>query len=548
MKITLTINGEQKVFNDRVPLSSLVDEDDKTIIAAKVNNRIRELSYEVYFDAEIEFLTTKDYDAVKIYETSLRYLVAMAMDRLYPGVEIHFSYSISRSIYMEILDKNIIVDEKLVLRLVKELDSLIDRNLPFKRKIVSNDQAAEFYQNNPTFQDKLAILKYRPEKTVHFYECDGYINYMYGYMVPTTGRLKKYKLMQYNGGILIRYPRSESNGKVPDFEDMPRYSHSLREAQDWAHKMNTNSVAGINDYIENGQAVELINMSEARHNDMLAELGKNIADNPDIRLIAIAGPSSSGKTTFANRLRIELMSRGLRPVRISIDDYYLNDDETPLDEDGKPDLESVDALDLALFNKNMLDLIEGKEVTLPRFDFKGRGRMVGRTLKVASDQPIIIEGIHALNEVMTSSIPAKNKFKIFISPQAQMNIDYDNPVSLTDLRLLRRLVRDYAYRNSSAEETIAMWPSVRKGEFKWIYATEEDADFVFNSFLPYELPVMRKVAIPLLRAIPYESEHFTVAERLLRLLKYFVDMDDEWIPNNSLIREFIGGSCFEEVK
>lgn len=548
MKITLTINGEQKVFNDRVPLSSLVDEDDKTIIAAKVNNRIRELSYEVYFDAEIEFLTTKDYDAVKIYETSLRYLVAMAMDRLYPGVEIHFSYSISRSIYMEILDKNIIVDEKLVLRLVKELDSLIDRNLPFKRKIVSNDQAAEFYQNNPTFQDKLAILKYRPEKTVHFYECDGYINYMYGYMVPTTGRLKKYKLMQYNGGILIRYPRSESNGKVPDFEDMPRYSHSLREAQDWAYKMNTNSVAGINDYIENGQAVELINMSEARHNDMLAELGKNIADNPDIRLIAIAGPSSSGKTTFANRLRIELMSRGLRPVRISIDDYYLNDDETPLDEDGKPDLESVDALDLALFNKNMLDLIEGKEVTLPHFDFKGRGRMVGRTLKVASDQPIIIEGIHALNEVMTASIPAKNKFKIFISPQAQMNIDYDNPVSLTDLRLLRRLVRDYAYRNSSAEETIAMWPSVRKGEFKWIYATEEDADFVFNSFLPYELPVMRKVAIPLLRAIPYESEHFTVAERLLRLLKYFVDMDDEWIPNNSLIREFIGGSCFEEVK
>lgn len=548
MKITLTINGEQKVFNDRVPLSSLVDEDDKTIIAAKVNNRIRELSYEVYFDAEIEFLTTKDYDAVKIYETSLRYLVAMAMDRLYPGVEIHFSYSISRSIYMEILDKNIIVDEKLVLRLVKELDSLIDRNLPFKRKIVSNDQAAEFYQNNPTFQDKLAILKYRPEKTVHFYECDGYINYMYGYMVPTTGRLKKYKLMQYNGGILIRYPRSESNGKVPDFEDMPRYSHSLREAQDWAYKMNTNSVAGINDYIENGQAVELINMSEARHNDMLAELGNNIADNPDIRLIAIAGPSSSGKTTFANRLRIELMSRGLRPVRISIDDYYLNDDETPLDEDGKPDLESVDALDLALFNKNMLDLIEGKEVTLPHFDFKGRGRMVGRTLKVASDQPIIIEGIHALNEVMTASIPAKNKFKIFISPQAQMNIDYDNPVSLTDLRLLRRLVRDYAYRNSSAEETIAMWPSVRKGEFKWIYATEEDADFVFNSFLPYELPVMRKVAIPLLRAIPYESEHFTVAERLLRLLKYFVDMDDEWIPNNSLIREFIGGSCFEEVK
>lgn len=548
MKITLTIKGKPRVFHGRVPLESLLHDEGKEIIAAKVNNRVRELRYEVYFDANIDFLKYHDSEAVRIYETSLRYLVAMAIDRLYPQTEIRYSYSISRAISMHVLDESIVVDDEFVARLKEEIDSLIARDIPFNRKIVSNEKAAEFYRSKPEFHDKLAILDYRPEKTVHFYECDGYLNYMYGYMVPSTGYLHRYKIQRYNGHVLIRYPRNETNGEIPKFEAMPSYANTLKEAQAWALKMNTDTVAGINEYIENGQDVELINMSEARHNDMLAEIGKTIADNKDIRLIAIAGPSSSGKTTFSNRLRIELMSRGLRPIRISIDDYYLSDEDTPLDENGERDLESVNALDLDLFNKNMSDLIAGKEVTLPRFDFIKRERTKGRTLKVASDEPIIIEGIHALNEVMTASIPKKNKYKIYIAPQAQMNIDNDNPISLTDLRLLRRLVRDKAFRNSSAEETIAMWPSVRRGEFKWIYATEEDADYVFNSFLPYELPVMRKVAIPMLREIAYESEYFPTAERLLRLLKYFVDLDETNIPNNSLIREFIGGSVFEETK
>jgi len=264
-------------------------------------------------------------------------------------------------------------------------------------------------------------------------------------------------------------------------------------------------------------------------------------------MICIAGPSSSGKTTFANRLKIELMSRGLKPIRISIDDYYLPQSQAPKDEDGKPDLESINALDVALFNQNMLDLIQGNEVDMPKYDFKIGKRVIGRKLKITEGTIIIIEGIHALNEELTSLIPKNQKYKIYISPQAQINLDFHNPISLTDLRLLRRIVRDKKYRNSSAEDTIGMWPSVRRGEFKWIYGTQENADFVFNSFLSYELCVMKRFALPVLSAIEKDSPFFPTAERLLRMLKYFKDMDDHWVPTNSLLREFIGDSCYKDV-
>ena len=261
----------------------------------------------------------------------------------------------------------------------------------------------------------------------------------------------------------------------------------------------------------------------------------------------MAGPSSSGKTTFANRLRIELLSRGIKPIRISIDDYYKRDKDMPKNEDGEPDYESIDALDLALFNQNMVDLISGETVTLPKFDFQQGKRVPGRTLHVGKNEPIIIEGIHALNDRMAPDIPNSNKFKIFIAPQAQINLDDHNPLSLTDLRLIRRIVRDFKFRASSAEETLSMWPNVRKGEFRWIYDTQEGSDYVYNSMLSYELPVMKKYAMPLLEKIDKDSPYYPTAMRLMRMLKFFVDMDDEWIPSNSLMREFIGGSCYADV-
>ncbi len=548
MAYTITVNGKSHTLEKKATLLELLPEEKRyEYYAARVNNRVRDLLYEINFDCEIEYLTLKDHDAVKTYEASLRYIVAMAFHNLYPDLKIRFSYDVSRCFKVNLLDSRVRSDTAMLLKINHELDRIVKADFPLKRSVIPNEEAKKIYAERG-FDDKLAILPYRPEKTVHLYECDGYLNYMYSHLVPSTGYLTKYKVRLYSPGFLVQYPRSETGGEIPEFEDAPTFNRILKESHDWAKIVGADTVASINERILKDGPIEFINFCEARHNRMLCELGQMIQDErDDIRLICVAGPSSSGKTTFANRLRIELLSRGINPIRLSIDDYYKPKSECPLDEEGKPDLESIEALDIDDFNRDMLALINGEEVQLPKFDFNLSKRVPGRILKVAPGEPIIIEGIHALNDRLTSSIPKHNKFKIFIAPQAQINIDDHNPLSITDLRLIRRLVRDKKFRAASAEETLSMWPGVRAGEFKWIYSTQEGSDFVYNSMLSYELPVMRKYAMPLLSAIERESPYFPIAERLLRLLKFFVDMDDDWIPSNSLMREFIGGSCYADV-
>ncbi len=548
MPFTLKINGEEKHFEKRVSLLSLLKEEDKKkYICAKVNNRVRELNYEIYYDATVEFLDLQSRDAMKIYEASLRYVFAMAFARSYPNMKIRFSYDVSRCVSIHILTPGYTATTAMLLKINHEVESIVKSDFPLKRIIVSNEEAERFYDEQG-LSDKKAILNYRPEKTVHLYECDGFKDYMYSHMVPSTGYLTRYKLRLYAPGFLLQYPRAECHGEIPEFEDAPTYNRTLKESHTWVKTIGTDTIAKINQEIETAGPIEFINVCEARHNRQLAELGQLIEDDiEDIRLICVAGPSSSGKTTFANRLRIELLSRGIRPIRISIDDYYKLKKDIPLGDNGEPDLESIEALDVATFNQNMLDLINGETVTLPKFDFELGRRVNGRTIKVGKEEPIIIEGIHALNDDLTISIPKSNKFKIFISPQAQINLDDHNPLSLTDLRLVRRIVRDKKFRNSPAEETLSMWPNVRAGEFKWIYSTQEGSDYVFNSFLPYELPVMKKYAMPLLTAIDKDSQYYPDAQRLLRMLKFFIDMSDEWVPSNSLMREFIGGSCYADV-
>ena len=549
MSFTLNYLGQKKTFEKKVALLDLIQENDpeRQYVAAKVNNRVRELSYEVYYDADIEFLTVKNSEAVKIYEATLRYVVAMAFARCYPNLKIRFAYNVSRCISIHLLDPSVRADTAMLLKIRHEVEEIIKADYPLKKTIVPNEEAAKIYAEKG-FADKLEILSYRPEKTVHLYECDGYLNYMYQVMLPSTGYIKNYKLRLYSPGFLLQYPRAENGGEIPEFKDAPTFGRVLTDAHDWAKIIGVNTVAGINSTIKDLGIIEFINLCEARHNRMLCELGEMIEDDIDeIPLICIAGPSSSGKTTFANRLRIELLARGIHPIRISLDDYYKPREETPLDEEGKPDFETIEALDIETFSQNMVDLINGKEVTLPRFDFQLGHRVNGRTLKIGKNQPLIIEGIHALNDRLTVDIPKSAKFKIFIAPQSQTNLDDHNPVSLTDLRLIRRIVRDKKFRNSSAEETLSMWPSVRRGEFKWIYDTQEGSDYVYNSYLPYELPVMKKYALPLLQAIDKESEYYPDAERLIRMLKFFIDMEDNWVPSNSLMREFIGGSCYKDV-
>ena len=545
MSFTVKYLGQEKTFNEKVKIMDLIDNSDKSIICCRVNNRLKELTYWVDEDSKIEFLNIKDGDATRIYEATVRFIAVMAFARLYPDIKVRLTRNVSRSTYIEVLDEHIIVNKKMRDSIEEEMRKIIAADIPLVRKSYEKAEAAEIYKKMG-LEDKLEALAYRPESKVHLYECDGYYNYLASRMTPSTGFIKEFKLNLYVPGMILQTPRAEEGGKIPQFVDAPTYGKTLQEAHEWAKTVNADTVVKINDHIHKDGVIDFIQLCEAKHNRMLCELGEIIENNEDIKIICIAGPSSSGKTTFANRLRIELLQRGLNPVRISMDDYYLTKDKAPKDEDGNPDLESIEALDIELFNQNMLDLINGEEVQLPKFDFKLGQRVPGRVLKVGKGEPIIIEGIHALNDRMTALIPRNHKFKIFIAPQAQINLDNHCPISTVDLRLLRRLVRDKQFRGASAEETIGMWPSVRRGEFKWIYETQEGADFVYNSMLPYELCVMKKYAQPLLEAVDINSEYFPVAERLLRMLKYFDDMPDEWVPCNSLMREFIGGSCYAD--
>ena len=545
MSFNVTFNKETKTYEKPVTVLEVVG-NSKDIICAYVNKRVRELTYVLDKDSEVVPLTCKDRDAKPSYEASLRFLVAMAMHNIRPELEIRFSYNVSRSIFMQILTPGVSSNSQMVKDLQEEMERLVAKDLPMVRSIVNKEEAAKIFEKEG-FKDKVDILKYRPERTAHIYTCDGYKNYMYNRMVPSTGYITKWKVKFYHPGIIIQYPRPEVGGEIPPFEDAPTFGKTLKTAHQWAKSTGCDTIYGINKRIEHDGPIDFITLCEQKHNRQLCELGQMIEDDKEnIRLICIAGPSSSGKTTFANRLRIELLSRGLHPIRISMDDYYLPRDQAPKDEDGNPDLEDVNALDIKLFNENMADLIAGETVELPKFDFKVGHRVAGRKLTIPTDQPIIIEGIHALNEKMTESIPSHQKFKIFIAPQAQVNIDNHNPLSLTDLRLLRRIIRDYRTRNASAEDTMSMWASVRRGEFKSIYNTQEGANYVYNSFSSFELSAMKKYAMPLLEAIETENQYFPVAERLIRMLKFFDDLPDEWVPCNSIIREFIGGSCYED--
>ena len=545
---TINIAGKSHKLTKKTPILKLIDNSSKEFMVAKVNNRLRELTYELSFDANVELLNLKTSDGVKVYETSFRYLLAMAFHNLYPDYQIKISYAISRSLLVSLVSPKVSMDKKMLHAVVAELDRLVAADIPFTRTVMEKDDAYKYFVEQGQL-DKAGALKYRPEKVCHFYRCDDYLNYMYGYMVPSTGYLSKYKLFCYDGHFIAQYPRYEKDGEIPEFNDEPTFSRVLKGAHKWAKICNAEVISKMNDHIEEDTYVDFINMNETLHNDMLHELGTKIADDiENIRLICIAGPSSSGKTTFSNRLRIELMSRGITPLRISLDMYYKDRDQIPLDEFGQKDFEHINALDVDLFNEHMSALIDGEEVELPNYQFEQGRAEKGIKTKIGPDTPIIIEGIHALNDQLSYAIPKHQKFKIFIAPQFQLNIDYHNPISYTDIRLLRRIVRDKKYRGASAERTLDMWPSVRRGEFKWIYPYQEGCNYVYNSALTYELCVLKKYALPALQEVKPDSPHYITANRLIKFLKYFKEMEDKWVPCNSLLREFIGGSCFAEVE
>lgn len=541
---TVKIKDKIYTFEEKKTLEQIANELNIKCYVAKVNNRLRELTFYLNFDCFVEFLDLNETEAVRVYQTTLRYIIAMALKRIDNNAVLTFNDYVSRTFIGLLENTKTNFNQKYLNELKKEIDFIINENFPIIRYQKEKDEVLKLYKQIG-YEDKYNVLQYREDNKVNYYNCDGYIDYMYGYMLPSTGYIKDYVIKLHNPGFIVQYPRAEFGGEIPRFEDDPSFGKMIKKAWDWKDLCGVDNISSMNSFTNTKEYIQFINMCETKHNDNLAEIGNIIKTNiDDIKLILIAGPSSSGKTTFTNRLKIELLTKGIKPVMISMDDYYVNREETPLGEDGKPDYESIYALNIELFNQQLVELIQGEEVTLPYFDFEEGKSKKGKTVKLGKNQPILIEGIHALNEMVTSLIPKHQKFKIFISPHPQLNIDDHNPIMSTDLRLLRRIVRDARTRNTSPSRTFSLWSNVRKGEFKWIYPWQKEADYVFNTSLTYEIMIMKKYALPALLSIKSTDEYYIQANRLIKFLKYVKDVDDKYVPCNSILREFIGDSCF----
>ena len=533
-------------------ISLLKEEEQKKYFCCKINGRIRELSYSFDNDIEavIEFLDVHSTDACRIYESSLRFVTALAIKSIDKSLDVRFFYNISRSVFGRVVSskKGFRVTYDLVKKIEERVKQIVEADIQFNRIKISKADALEKYRKDG-LHDKIQVLRYRSENFVHLYECKyndlDYFDYLYSYLVPSSGFLKEFRFRYYAPGFIMQVPRAECGGVIPHFEDEMKFAASLATNSHWAERNEIDTVSNINKFLKTYGSMALINLSEARMNNTLTEVGEDICLREEpIRLICVAGPSSSGKTSFANRLLYELMARGLRPIRISVDNFYIPKNEM---KEGT-DLESLDAIDIPFFNQVMSGLISGEEVAMPSYDFKNGIRSFSKPISLKGNEPIIIEGIHALNSKLTTTIPEQQKFKIYIAPQPQVNIDNHTPLSMTDMRLLRRIVRDSRTRGSDASETISMWPNVRSGEFNYIYPTQENADFVFDSFFPYEPCALRNYVLPLLDKVSSNDKGYMTAMRLKTMVKYFLPIATADIPCNSLMREFVGGSSFKDAR
>lgn len=547
----MTLNVDVKKGD--TPLQFLKDDQKKKYYCCKINGITRELTY-VFQNNEkqkIQYLDLTASEATRIFNSSIRYLIAWAVREVNPKLDIKFFYNVSRSIFCKVINpKGFKVTHELLESIKQKAEELVDLDIPFIRTKVSKEEALGYYKEQH-MNDKIKIMKYRPDNFFHLYiakdEKHFYVDYMYDHLVPSSGYLKSYLLRLYNPGFIIQVPRSECAGTIPPFNDENVFATTLTDTYNWASDNELATIGDINRFIKKYDPMSLINLSESRFNNMLSDLGREIthpSSSEKIRLICVAGPSSSGKTSFANRLLYELMARGLRPVRVSIDDFYIPKDRL------KPgtDIESMDSLDVEYFNDFLIRLLEGEEVDSPSYDFKTGIRLFNSKIKIDENQPVIIEGIHALNPKMTETIPDYQKYKVYIAPQPQVNLDDHTPVSMTDMRLARRIARDSRTRGSSIQETIKMWPNVRAGEFNYIYPTQEYADFVFDSFLPYEPCALKDIIMPQLETVLPESIEYSVAHRLYNIFKYFVSIPFDDVPCNSLLREFIGGTSFKDAR
>jgi len=540
----ITCNGKKFNIKERVQIrEALKDEMPSNAIAAIYNNELASLKHIINKDGEIKFIDRTNKEGKQVYIRGVLYLMSKALYDICPEAELAINYQLTNAMYCEI--DNMKVTEELIEKVGNRMRELVALDLPIVKKIMTMEEAEEFYKKEGTVRGKLQVNSNKDK--VSLYYCEDYYNYFYGTMPASTGFADLFDIKAFRKGFLILYPSVGEPDKIIDRKQSLKLMTAMDEYDDLYKLLKINTVSRLNRKIIENKGKELILLSEALHEKKIAEIAKKIRERDNVRLILIAGPSSSGKTTFAGKLGMALRVNGIKPVTISVDNYFVERENNPKDEFGKYDFECIEAIDRDLLNNHLLRLLKGEEVELPTFDFlTGHKKYNGNKLKLEKDEVLIMEGIHCLNDMLTNLIPKENKFKVYISDLTVLNIDYYNRISTTDTRLIRRIVRDYNFRGYSAKHTLSMWYSVNRGERKNIFPFQEDADCMFNSSIVYELAALKKYAIPLLEEITNEDPEYSEARRLIALLKYFEDFDDiDLIPNNSLIREFIGGSIYE---
>ena len=514
-------------------------------LGAKVNNKLKGLCSRDYKENDkIEFIDTTHPDGHRIYVRTLSLIYIKACKEVYNNIDVSINHSLNKGLYTELQYKQP-VTKKHLNAIKHKMQEIIDAKKIITTNFLSIDKAREIFSAQD-MMDKVEMLKYWDKDSIRVYELDGYYDTFYGYLAPNTGFVNKFDLKLFYPGIILNYPTRESNFELPEYIEQKKISRVFKEAEDWGEIMDVAYVGALNNKIAGNSIGDMIRINEALHEKKTAYIADEITGDKNIKIVLIAGPSSSGKTTFAQRLSIQLRVNGKKTYAISMDDYFIDRHLTPRDENGDLDFETINALDLDLFNEQLIDLMEGKEVSIPVYNFKeGKREYTREPVKLTDDHIIIIEGIHGLNDELTENIPQANKFKIYISALTQLNIDRHNRIATSDLRLLRRIVRDYTHRGNNALKTIELWDSVVRGAEKYIFPYQENADAIFNSALVYELCVLRKYAEPIIMEIGEDSSFYSERQRLLKFLSYFLPVeDDSAIPNNSILREFIGGSCF----
>lgn len=520
-----------------------IENSENTVVGAIYNNTYVNLSRHMNFEGRVELISINSKIGIKIYRRTLIYIFAMALKKLFPDNRATVNYQMENAVYCDLGD--IEVTDEIVEKINEEMRDIVRKNLFIKKVVMNREQAEQFYKETQTARGKLQY-DLKSNKKIYMYYCEDYFNYCYGVLARTTGAIKIFDIVKYDKGILLRYPSAGKPDQLPKIIQNKKMKWAYNEYNEIHKILNINTVYKLNDAVKEKRIKDVIMIDEALHEKNIANIADKIAKDKKIKMILIAGPSSSGKTTFAQRLGIQLRVNKIKPVTISVDNYFVERQDTPRDENGDYNFECIEAIDIELFNNHLTRLLNGERVEMPQFDFlEGTKKYNGKYLQLKDDEVLVIEGIHCLNDRLTSSIPQDQKFKIYISALTVLNMDRYSKVSSTDVRLIRRIVRDYQFRGYSAEHTIDTWPSVTRGEVENIFPFQESADVIFNTSLIYELGVLKGIATPLLKEIPIEHPEHAEAQRLLGLLKYIRSIPASEVPTNSLLKEFVGGGDFE---